>query len=201
MSAKTAAWYDSMYNNRALVPDHAEHFALWAQSSAQARASLTCKLDIAYGDGPNETLDIFPASQPNAPVVVFIHGGYWRSLDKADHSFVAPPLHEMGACVVVVNYALCPGTSDAPITIPDIALQMVKAMAWTWQHIAEHGGNPKQVVVAGHSAGGTWRPCSWLVIGSVSIPKSLRIGFKRLCQSLACTISRLCAKHHFYKTL
>jgi arylformamidase len=56
--------------------------------------------------------------------------------------------------VVVVNYALCPGTSDAPITIPDIALQMVKAMAWTWQHIAEHGGNPKQVVVAGHSAGG-----------------------------------------------
>ena len=154
MSAKTAAWYDSMYNNRALVPEHAAHFAQWAQTSADARARLKCTLDIAYGDGLNETLDIFPANKPNAPVVVFIHGGYWRSLDKADHSFVAPPLHDMGACVVVVNYALCPGTAEAPVTIPDIAQQMVKALAWTWHHIAQHGGNPKEVTVAGHSAGG-----------------------------------------------
>jgi arylformamidase len=136
------------------VPDHAKHFAHWAQTSADARASLKCTLDIAYGDGPNESLDIFPASKPNAPVVVFIHGGYWRSLDKADHSFVAPPLHDMGACVVVVNYALCPGTAELPVTIPDIAHQMVKAMAWTWHNIAHYGGNPKNVTVAGHSAGG-----------------------------------------------
>jgi arylformamidase len=115
---------------------------------------LKCTLNIAYGDGPNESLDIFPASKPNAPVVVFIHGGYWRSLDKADHSFVAPPLHDMGACVVVVNYALCPGTAELPVTIPDIAQQMVKAMAWTWHNIAHHGGNPQNVTVAGHSAGG-----------------------------------------------
>ncbi len=154
MRAQTSAWYDSMYNNRALVPDHAAHFAQWAQTSADARASLQCNLDIAYGEGPNETLDIFPAKQKNAPVVVFIHGGYWRSLDKADHSFVAPPLHDMGACVVVVNYALCPGTSEQPVTIPDIAQQIAKALAWTWHHIAQYGGNPQQVVVAGHSAGG-----------------------------------------------
>lgn len=154
MRAQTSAWYDSMYNNRALVPHHAAHFAQWAQTSADARASLQCNLDIAYGEGPNETLDIFPAKQKNAPVVVFIHGGYWRSLDKADHSFVAPPLHDMGACVVVVNYALCPGTSEQPVTIPDIAQQMAKALAWTWHHIAQYGGNPQQVMVAGHSAGG-----------------------------------------------
>ncbi len=154
MRAQTSDWYDSMYNNRALVPDHAAHFAQWAQTSADARASLQCNLDIAYGEGPNETLDIFPAKQKNAPVVVFIHGGYWRSLDKADHSFVAPPLHDMGACVVVVNYALCPGTSKQPVTIPDIAQQMAKALAWTWHHIAQYGGNPQQVVVSGQSAGG-----------------------------------------------
>ncbi len=154
MRAQTSDWYDSMYNNRALVPDHAAHFAQWAQTSADARASLQCNLDIAYGEGPNETLDIFPAKQKNAPVVVFIHGGYWRSLDKADHSFVAPPLHDMGACVVVVNYALCPGTEETPVTIPDIAQQMAKALAWTWHHIAQYGGNPQQVMVAGHSAGG-----------------------------------------------
>ena len=154
MVTKNSAWYDSMYNNRALVPNFADHFSNWIEGSKAARANLTCQLDIAYGDGPNETLDIFPATKANAPVVVFIHGGYWRSLDKSDHSFVAPPLHDMGACVVVVNYALCPGTPQAPVTIPDIALQMVKAMAWTWHHIAEYGGNPQNVTVAGHSAGG-----------------------------------------------
>lgn len=173
MSAKTSAWFDSMYNNRALVPDHAAHFAQWAQTSADARASLKCTLDIAYGDGPNETLDIFPAKQANAPVVVFIHGGYWRSLDKSDHSFVAPALHDMGACVVVLNYALCPGTPETPVTIPDIAQQMVKALAWTWHHIAQHGGDPKNVTVAGHSAGGHLAAmllaCNWKQVDK-SIP-------------------------------
>jgi acetyl esterase/lipase len=60
----------------------------------------------------------------------------------------------MGACVVVVNYALCPGTPKQPVTIPDIALQMTHALAWVWRNIAQYGGNPKDVVVAGHSAGG-----------------------------------------------
>ena len=168
MVVKNSAWHDSMYNNRALVPNHAEHFANWTETSAQARKSLTCMLDVPYGEGVNETLDIFPASQPNAPVVVFIHGGYWRSLDKADHSFVAPPLHDMGACVVVVNYALCPGTPEAPVTIPDIAKQIVKAMAWTWHNIAKHSGNPQQVTVVGHSAGGhlaaMMLACNWRAV-------------------------------------
>ncbi|WP_090130916.1 alpha/beta hydrolase [Limnohabitans sp. Rim11] len=154
MATKNSAWYDSMYNNRALVPNFADHFSNWIEGSKAARAHLTCQLDIAYGDGPNETLDIFPATKANAPVVVFIHGGYWRSLDKSDHSFVAPPLHDMGACVVVVNYALCPGTPNEPVSIPDIAMQMTHALAWVWQNIAKFGGNPKDVVVAGHSAGG-----------------------------------------------
>ena len=173
MATKNSAWYDSMYNNRALVPNFADHFLNWIESSKAARANLNCQLDIAYGDGPNETLDIFPAAKPNAPVVVFIHGGYWRSLDKSDHSFVAPPLHDMGACVVVVNYALCPGTPNEPVTIPDIAMQMTHALAWVWQNIAKFGGNPKDVIVAGHSAGGHLAAmllaCDWKAVDK-SIP-------------------------------
>jgi arylformamidase len=154
MSMQTPAWYDSMYNNRALVPDFDVHFNHWTESSKAARASHKCLLDVPYGHGVQETLDIFPAKKPNAPVVVFIHGGYWRSLDKSDQSFVAPPLHDMGVCVVVVNYALCPGKPGAPVTVPDIALQMTQALAWTWRHIAKHGGDPMRVTVVGHSAGG-----------------------------------------------
>lgn len=169
MPQKDAAWHDRMYNNRALVPDFADHFAHWKNASEQARQSLPAQLDVRYGDGPNETLDIFPAPRVDAPVVIFIHGGYWRSLDKADHSFVAPALRDMGACVVVVNYALCPGTDAQPVTVPDIALQMAQASAWVWRHIAAHGGNRHNITVIGHSAGGHLAAmllaCDWKRLG------------------------------------
>ena len=169
MPTKDAAWHDRMYNNRALVPDFADHFARWTSASKQARETLKPVLDLAYGDGPNETLDVFPAARKNAPVVIFIHGGYWRSLDKSDHSFVAPGLRDLGACVVVVNYALCPGTPEQPVTIPDIGLQMARAAAWVWRHIAEHGGDPGNITVIGHSAGGHLAAmllgCDWKKMG------------------------------------
>ena len=84
-------WLDRMYNNRELVPEHPEHFRRWAAESAAVPRTQACELDVRYGGGPNEHLDIFPAEQADAPVLVFIHGGYWRALDKRDHSFVAPP--------------------------------------------------------------------------------------------------------------
>ena len=149
MARYDPAWLDSMYNNRALVPAHAQHFAQWSAASALARKQGPCTLDVAYGQGEGETLDIFPTDTPDAPVLVFIHGGYWRSLDKADHSFVAPPFTRQGACVVVPNYALCPA-----VTIPQIAMQMVQMLDWVWRNIARHGGDPSRITVAGHSAGG-----------------------------------------------
>ncbi len=148
------AWLDSMYNNRARVPEHPAYFARWATASAEARAAQPGALDLRYGGGINETLDVFPADVTGAPVLLFIHGGYWRSLDKSDHSFVAPPFTKQGVCVVVPNYALCPGAAAQPVTIPDIALQMVKALDWTVRQIAHHGGDPSRITVAGHSAGG-----------------------------------------------
>jgi arylformamidase len=144
-----AAWHNRMYNNRALVPAYAEHFARWTADSAQARASHPCDLDLPYGDAADERLDIFPAPHPNAPVLVFIHGGWWRSMDKSDHSFVAPSFTRDGACVVVPNYTLAPAA-----TIPQITLQMVRALAWTFQNVARFGGDPRRITVAGHSAGG-----------------------------------------------
>jgi arylformamidase len=152
MATYDGAWLERMYNNRALVPDHAAHFRRWADDSARARSEVACELDLLYGRGPGETLDVFPAEgagRGGAPVLFFIHGGYWRSLDKRDHSFVAPPFTQRGVCVVVPNYALCPAT-----TIPNIALQMVRALAWTWRNAAHWGGDPSRITVAGHSAGG-----------------------------------------------
>lgn len=149
------AWLEKMYNNRARVPDHADHFRRWDSASVVARATGAPALDVPYGDGPKETLDIFTPGgkarvlDAKAPVLVFIHGGWWRSLDKSDHSFVAPAYTEAGACVVIPNYELCPA-----ITIPGIALQMVKALEWVYRNIDRFGGDPSRITVAGHSAGG-----------------------------------------------
>jgi arylformamidase len=144
-------WLDKMYNNRALVPEYAEHFAQWRQSSALFRQTHRCFLDIAYGNGPNEVLDIFPSvsNKEKAPVIIFIHGGYWRSLDKSDHSFIAESFTDQGAHVVIPNYALCPHVS-----IPQIVMQMVKAISWTAKNIQNFGGDPQNLIVVGHSAGG-----------------------------------------------
>ena len=162
-------WLNAQYDNRARVPDHAAHFAQWRADSALARERLSRRLDLRYGESPAETLDLFPSPRRKAPVLVFIHGGYWRALDKADHSFIAPPFVEAGALVVVPNYGLCPDVS-----IETIALQMARAVAWTARHAELYGGDPRHVVVAGHSAGGQLAAmllcCDWRVMGLAHDP-------------------------------
>lgn len=146
------AWLDAQYNNRVRIPECPQIFERWASQSALAREQPGVHLDLPYGAGPNETLDVFTPRTRGmslAPVLVFIHGGWWRSLDKSDQSFLAPAFTERGAMVVMPNYALCPA-----VTIETIALQLVKALAWVHQHAAGFGGDPARIVVAGHSAGG-----------------------------------------------
>jgi arylformamidase len=149
MAQHDADWFNVQYNNRARVPEAPSLLARWAEASVLARSRMTGVLDEAYGAEPGETLDLFPSRASGAPVLVFLHGGYWRSLDKADHSFVAPAFVQAGAMVVVPNYALCPA-----VTIEQIALQSTRALAWVARNASRYGGDPKRIVVVGHSAGG-----------------------------------------------
>ncbi len=164
-SGQDPAWLDAQYNNRARIPDHPAVFDRWAAASAAARgASPAARYDIAYGSGPAEALDIYPAAAAGAPVLVFIHGGYWRALDKADFSFVAPSFNADGAAVVVPNYALAPAVS-----IEHISLQMARAVAWAWRNAASFGGDARRIALAGHSAGGhlvaMLLSCRWKQLG------------------------------------
>lgn len=146
---RSADWYDAQYNNRARIPEHPAILRHWAEASARALRRPDWLLDRAYGDDASERLDILAPAGGDAPVLVYIHGGYWRALDKRDHAFVAPPLVDAGAMVVMLNYALCPA-----VGIEHIALQLVRALAWVHRHAAAYGGDPRRIVVAGHSAGG-----------------------------------------------
>lgn len=172
---KDGAWHDRMYNNRDLVPDHPKHFDHWRDESKRARKSAECVLDVAYGDGAGDKVDIFPAAKALSRTLVFIHGGYWRSLDKSDHSFVGAAFQETGACVFVPNYDLCPA-----VTIPQIVMQVARAVAWAWKHAPEYGGDPRHMTVIGHSAGGhltaMMLECDWQALDPDVPPDLVRKG-------------------------
>lgn len=140
---------DRQYNARASVPDWQVYLDAYQEGSRQARETLACDAGVPYGPHLDETLDVFPGARPDSPVFVFIHGGYWRALSKDDSSFMAPALHQAGATVVVVNYALAPAVS-----LDTIVQQCRRALAWVYRHIGGYNGNPDRIHVCGHSAGG-----------------------------------------------
>jgi arylformamidase len=149
MSAMTAEEVERGYNNRAAVPDHPRWFARYAESSAVAVRDLRSRRDLRYGPGPKETLDLFLPSGPAKATLVFIHGGYWRALDKSEFSFVALPFAAHGIATAVINYDLCPDVSIA--TIVD---ECRRAVGWVASEGSAHGAATQRIVVAGHSAGG-----------------------------------------------
>src|SRR5882762_758570 len=140
---------DAEYNNREKVKESADWLSRYAVASAEARAALDCRLDVAYGAHPGERLDVFPARGGAAPVHVFIHGGYWHRLDKSDSSFIARAFQPAGAAVVVINYALIP-----TVDMDELLRQCRASMVWVHRHAASFGGDPHRIFVSGHSAGG-----------------------------------------------
>ena len=137
------------YSPRTSVPDAEDYLAKNAEMSAAVREKLDGTLDIAFGESEGQKLDVFPAAKANSPVHLFIHGGYWRALDKSFYSHMAAPLVAAGATVVVVNYDLCP-----KVRVTDIVEQMRRSLVWTYKNVSDHNGDPNRIHLSGHSAGG-----------------------------------------------
>jgi arylformamidase len=140
--------YEAEYNNRARVPEHPEIFARWAGDSEFFRADMLksgrAELGLSYGDTPKQYIDLFlPEAGEAAPLAIFIHGGWWRSLDPSFYSQVARGPTARGVLVAVVGYDLCPN-----VTIADIIEQIRRACVFLWLRFN------RRMVVYGHSAGG-----------------------------------------------
>jgi len=136
------------YNNRAAVADHPAWLAQFAARSESALEALRPALDLRYGPGPLETLDLFLPAAPARGTRMVIHGGYWRALDKSEHAFVAPVFVAAGFAVATINYDLCP-----QVRIEAIVEQATRALRWLAVEGPQRGA-PAPIVVAGHSAGG-----------------------------------------------
>jgi arylformamidase len=139
---------DQDYDLRTAFPDYVSYFGDWRARSRQARRQLPCLLDVEYGPGPREHVDFFPAAAQPAPLLVFIHGGYWRSMDKSDFSFLAVPFVKQGVSLAIINYELFPGT-----TMSKVVSQVSNAYRWIAENAARIGVAWSRIHLAGWSAG------------------------------------------------
>jgi arylformamidase len=131
------------------VSDAGRWMEWYPEASQRVRKQIDCVLDVRVGLTADEAVDIFPAKNNGSPVLIYLHGGYWTWGTNKHFSFVARGLVKHGITVVVANYSLCP-----KVSIDEITRQCRAAVAWVYQNIHGYNGDPEQIFVMGHSAGG-----------------------------------------------
>ncbi len=141
---------NDQYNNGLRVASVGDILVRWEARAAAARASTRMR-SVSYDTEPAASFDLFEPERASGPLplLVFVHGGYWRSLSKAEFSWVAPGFVERGIKVAVVDYPLVPA-----VPIETIVRRILAALAHVWLNARRLGIARDAIVVSGHSAGG-----------------------------------------------
>lgn len=146
------AGLDAQYATRSQIGGEYDTWAArWRRESEATRERRAPYLDLAYGPDPRHRLDLFPAPEPSGgrtPLALFLHGGFWRSRDKSDYSYVADGLASLGGSVALINYPLCPRAS-----LWEVVRSARMAVRWLMSHAVDCGVRSTEIVVCGHSAG------------------------------------------------
>tara|TARA_E500000178_G_C16922769_1_gene708010 strand:+ start:254 stop:1117 length:864 start_codon:yes stop_codon:yes gene_type:complete len=141
---------DNQYRASATVPNIQLFIDQYISLSSDAQMNLDCILDLKYGPGDEETLDLFPVpKQKSSPLFIFIHGGYWRMLSKNESSFMAPNLVRKKVAVAAINYTLAPYAK-----IDQIVSECRRSIKWLYDNATNYGIDREQIYVGGSSAGG-----------------------------------------------
>jgi arylformamidase len=163
------------YNNRARVPEHLRIFERWARDGAAYREEATkesrAEIGLKYGPSPRQTIDVFkPRGGKDGPVALFIHGGYWRSLEPSSFSQMARGMNAHGITVAVSGYDLAP-----QISIGQIIQQTQAACLFLWKRYQ------RWIMVSGHSAGGHLAACmvatDWKAVNASAPADLVPVGY------------------------
>jgi arylformamidase len=140
------------YNNRAAVADFPIIVAQWQRDAAAYRDMMAkdgrAEFDIRFGPSERQYIDLFKAKDDDAPLALFIHGGYWRAMSPKEHSHLARGLTANGVTVGVAGYDLTP-----QVSIAEIIEEMRQAVLFLWKRFGT------RIMVYGHSAGGHLTAC------------------------------------------
>ena len=167
--------YEVEYNNRARVPEHPQIFERWVRDGAAYRDEATkearAEIGLKFGASPRQTIDLFkPKGDQSGPLVLFIHGGYWRSLEPSSFSQMARGMNAHGVTVAVSGYDLSP-----QVSIGQIIEQTQTACLFLWKRLGQ------RIMVSGHSAGGHLAACmvatDWKALDQTAPAELAPIGY------------------------
>ena len=137
------------YNLIASLEGVDELMQRWTRQSAALRKTADASLDCAYGSHERERIDVFRSGVNNAPLYLYIHGGYWQRGDKNLYSFITAPFVAAGIDVAIIGYPLCP-----QVSMTDLLTSIRQAIGWLYRNAGQLGINRDRFNLSGHSAGG-----------------------------------------------
>jgi arylformamidase len=144
----TQAELDNQYDQRVLVPDISGYIQRWTDGTLAAKRDLPCIEDISYADHKDQTLDLYGDTTKAAPLLVYLHGGAWKALTKAESGYGAPAFVKKGIAFAALNFSTIPNA-----TIDEMVGQVRQAIAFLYSESERFNFDRDQIHLVGHSSG------------------------------------------------
>ena len=143
------SYLEQNYNLQARRDDLADVLQRWSDQSEEFRKNAEASISCQHGPGDRDRVDVFRCGEVDAPLYVYIHGGYWQRGDKSVYSFIAEPFIEAQVDVAIIGYPLCP-----QVSMTELVECIRTGLAWLYRNAQKLGVNASRINLSGHSAGG-----------------------------------------------
>ena len=167
---------DDAYDQQVWAPNSKQVNGRLAVLSEQVRQRVGAPMRAAYGPTEVEQLDVYRTKEPNAPVMIYVHGGAWKGHVARDHAYPGEMLVRAGAHMVVPDFAPVQDVDGSLFPMVD---QVRRAVKWTWEHAKDFGGNPDRIYVCGRSSGAHLSGCAMITdwAGAFGVPADIVKGY------------------------
>ncbi|QDP00382.1 alpha/beta hydrolase [Thalassotalea sp. PS06] len=142
---------DAAYNQGYWASNIKEVYKRLGVKNAETLKAIGEPFRLQYGSLSHQGLDWYPAPVPNAPIHVHLHGGAWKIGTARDNAFMARVFHAAGIHLVVPDYIKVLETNGR---LGPVVEDVCTALAWIYKNAEKHNGDPEEIYLSGHSAGG-----------------------------------------------